>query len=134
MNADQQRPLGDAGDDDLELHRGISSQERVDAILNAPHMTPQQAADALTAHMVESQGRYPHAVVATVMAAKEWGSDEKVPVSEHVGLFPDRRAAEAWATSHYADKPAVTWQTVQVRRPEWVEEDVERIRKIVEDD
>lgn len=122
----------DVGVDDLTLHRSISARERVDAILTARHMTTRQAVDALTAHMVEGQGTYPHIVLASIAPAVAARFDEPAMLAEHreyVGPFIGRRAAERWAAGHYADKPAVVWSVAEVRRPDWVEEDVRRLRE-----
>lgn len=130
--------MGDADDDDLALHRAIPAKERLDTILSAEHLTTQQAVDALTASVVEGQAAYPHVIVATVSdEVLEWlevKPEDLRHYREYVGPFADRRAAEAWAAKHYSDKPDVTWTAVQVRRPEWVEEDVARLRGIIDQD
>lgn len=129
--AEDARPTGDVGADDLAIHRSISPRERVDAILDAKHLSRRQAAAALTAHVVESQGTCPHVVVASIdpEVAAVFDEPEKLTEQrEHIGPFSDRQAAETWAVRHYADKPGVDWTTAQVRRPQWVEDDVRRLR------
>ena len=73
----------------------------------------------------------PYVVVTSVaphVARRFDEAAELLEAREHIGPFADRRSAERWARSHYADKPAVAWTTAQVRGPAWVEEDVRRLR------
>jgi hypothetical protein len=135
--ADDPHKEDEAGEDDLALHRSISARERVEAILTAAHMTTRQAVDALTAHMVESQGTDPYIVLASIAPEVAARFDEPAMLSEHreyVGPFVGRRAAERWAAGHYADKPAVVWSVAEIRRPDWVEADVRRLREATNPD
>ena len=82
-------------------------------------------------HDLERRGTHPHIVVTSVAphTARRFDDPARLlEVREHIGPFADRRSAERWARGHYADKPAVAWTTAQVRGPEWVEQDVRRLR------
>ena len=135
--ADDQDSEGRVSEDHLAWHSSISARERVDARLTAAHTATRPAVDALTAHRVESQAMSSHVVLASIapaVAARFDGTASLSEHREHVGPFVGRRAAERWAAGHYADKPAVVWSVAEVRRPDWVEDDVRRLRQATERD
>src|SRR6266540_2274325 len=126
--------MTDRDADDLQLHQEISAKERLDALLEAPQLSHSAAVAGMDALYRENQATFPHVVIATVMARKSLTSDERAPHLSYVGPFRDRRAAEMWATSTWADIEAVTWEVARLDTPERFEETSQRIRDIVNRD
>lgn len=126
--------LGDADDDDLALHRELSSKERLDAILEAPGLTTPQAVDSLQAMFVENQATFPHMIEAVVMVSSAPGLPRDEQFRSYVGPFADRRAAEAWATKHYAANDEVRWQALKIVTPAYEERLTAALSRIVDVD
>ena len=126
--------LGDASDDDLAIHRELSPKERLDAILEAPGLTTQQAVDSMNAMFIENQATFPHMIETVVMvsSAPDLPRDQEFKI--YVGPFYDRRAAEAWATKRYAANDRVRWQALKIVTPEQEEGQTEAVRRIVDGD
>jgi len=126
--------MTDRDPDDLQLHQEISAKESLDALLEASQLSHSAAVAGMDALYRENQATFPHVVIATVMAHKSLTSDELAPHLSYVGPFRDRRAAEMWATSTWADIEAVTWEVARLDTPERFEETSQRIRDIVNRD
>jgi hypothetical protein len=120
------------GPEDLALHRELTAKERLDAILEAPHLTESGALAAMNAQFAENQATFPHVVIATVMVEESFGSQTLVPWVSYIGPHRDRRAAEAWATATFADNEHVSWTVEKMETPEMHEAGVRKIRAIVD--
>lgn len=118
---------------DVGLHEEFSARERVDATLNARHLTTQQAVAALNAHFRENQGRFPHVVIATVMVADTPGGERNVGYHSYYGPFADRRESEEWAKQRFANIDDVRWEVARILTAEMDAAEAERMRRALGD-
>lgn len=125
--------LGEADDDDLALHQELRPQERLDAILETPGLTTEQAVESMHAMFVENQATFPHMIETVIMVSSAPGLPRDQEFRSYVGPFADRRAAESWATSHYAANDRVRWKALKIVTPEHEERQAEALRRFVDD-
>ena len=121
---------------DLTLHQEISPRERLDAILDAPHLTTEQAVRAMDGLYAEGQATYPHLIKFVVPSSPSLttGLDDHPDYVAYYGPFENRRAAEHWATGEWPESDQYSWMAEKIETPQMHKEAKERMNRAIEDD
>jgi hypothetical protein len=120
--------------EDVDLHNELTAQERVDAVLDAPHLTTEQAVAALDCQYRENQSTFPHVVIAKVMVSATPRGERDIEHRSYYGPFRNRRESETWAEQRFATIDGVIWEVAPILTTEMDAQQREQMRRILEGD
>jgi hypothetical protein len=119
--------------EDLPLHAEITVRERLDTLLNSPHLTHGHAVRGMEELYRENQATFPHLVIAKVMVSREPSGPLDYEYRSYVGPFANRREAKEWAEQRYSGNDQVTWEAAKILTPEMDAQESERLRQLLEE-